>query len=93
VDKRDAPELAHAELVEGIIEAKRRLDNKFERFIKAHENVQPRARRFDLYRYGDKARTEFELAEHWLDKLMETLDRATQVAEPPRESDPNARDT
>lgn len=61
--------------VESLLEAKRQLDLTFDLFIKQYEAARPRLR-FDGYRYIDKARTEVELAEHWLVKLQKTLEAA-----------------
>jgi hypothetical protein len=84
---------AHSEAVEGLLESKRVLDMLFDRFVREYEAAaaHPKLHRFDLLRYLDKARTEIELAEHWLEKLRGTMAQATQaaageVADQPRSS-------
>jgi hypothetical protein len=66
------------------MEAKRELDRRFDRFIADYMAAAPKLHRFDLVRYLDKARTEIELAQHWLDKLHATLANASAVV---READ------
>jgi hypothetical protein len=67
--------LSTEEHVESLLEAKRKLDLTFDLFMRKYEAARPRLR-FDGFRYLDKARTEVELAEHWIAKLNETLEAA-----------------
>ena len=72
--------MPHTEELEALLEAKRCMDRKFERFVELYTGNHGKLRRIDLGHYLDRARTEIELTEHWLDRLMETLERATVAA-------------
>lgn len=59
---------------EKLLEEKRALDLKFEKFVATYAKLP--LRRFEMYRYLDKARTELDLSTHWIDKLQITLETA-----------------
>ncbi len=70
--------MAQHDPIEVLKEEKRALDREFDALMAEYERVAP-FKRFDVYRYSDKARSELELATIWIGKLRRTFQTAVDA--------------